>query len=92
MLATDHTQSEELVKRFEHEARTIARLDHPHIVSIFDVGRTSNGQIYYTMPHLPNGESCTFGRALEPFNARERPTSRCYAREIGLANAGNRGV
>jgi len=56
VLATDHTQSEELVKRFEHEARTIARLDHPHIVSIFDVGRTSNGQIYYTMPYLPNGD------------------------------------
>ena len=56
VLATDHTQSEELVKRFEHEARTIARLDHPHIVSIFDVGRTSTSQIYYTMPYLPNGD------------------------------------
>ena len=47
---------EELVHRFENEARVIAQLVHPHIVGIFDVGRTSNGQIYYTMPYLPGGD------------------------------------
>jgi len=66
VLATEHAPSEELVQRFENEARTIARLDHPHIVQIFDVGRTSTGQIYYTMPYLPNGD-------LSARNLREDP-------------------
>ena len=84
VLATDHTQSEELVKRFEHEARTIARLDHPHIVSIFDVGRTSNGQIYYTMPYLPNGDLA--GRNLRDDQARALDVIRSMADALGYAH------
>ncbi len=42
-------------RRFENEARTIARLDHPNIVGIFEVGRTSDGLPYYAMPFLPRG-------------------------------------
>jgi serine/threonine-protein kinase PpkA len=84
VLATDHTQSEELVKRFEHEARTIARLDHPHIVSIFDVGRTSSGQIYYTMPYLPNGDLA--GRNLREDQGRALEIVRALADALGYAH------
>jgi serine/threonine-protein kinase PpkA len=59
VLAAERTPSDDLVSRFEQEARIIARLDHPHIVGIFDVGRTSTGQLYYTMPHMPNGDLST---------------------------------
>ncbi|HVT33385.1 MAG TPA: bifunctional serine/threonine-protein kinase/formylglycine-generating enzyme family protein [Rhodanobacteraceae bacterium] len=84
VLATDHTQSEELVKRFEHEARTIARLDHPHIVNIFDVGRTSTGQIYYTMPYLPNGDLSA--RNLRDDESRVIEIIRALADALGYAH------
>ena len=42
-------------RRFENEARTIARLEHPHIVGIFEVGRTRGGLPYYAMPYLARG-------------------------------------
>jgi hypothetical protein len=42
-------------KRFENEARTIARLEHPHIVGIHEVGRTRDGLPFYVMPYLARG-------------------------------------
>lgn len=42
-------------RRFENEVRTIARLEHPNIVGIFEVGRTHEGLPYYAMPYLPRG-------------------------------------
>ncbi len=43
-------------QRFEHEARTIAKLEHPCIVSVHEVGRTAEGRLYYVMPYLANGD------------------------------------
>ena len=42
-------------RRFENEVRTVARLEHPHIVGIHEVGRTRDGLPYYSMPNMPRG-------------------------------------
>ncbi len=44
------------MQRFENEARTIAKLTHPSIVNIYEVGRTADARMYYIMPYLPNGD------------------------------------
>ena len=47
----------DLRQRFEREARTIARLNHPHICTIYDVGH-QNGTDYLVMEYL-EGETLT---------------------------------
>jgi serine/threonine protein kinase len=44
--------SEEVVQMFLEEARLAARLDHPNIVHIYDLG-TTDGQYFISMEYLP---------------------------------------
>ena len=43
----------EAIDEFITEARVIARLDHPNIVPVFDVGRTSDGHCYVVSKLVP---------------------------------------
>jgi len=47
-------ESAEFVARFQQEARTIARLEHPHILPVFDYGE-SDGTTYFVMRYLEAG-------------------------------------
>ena len=44
--------SAELVERFLREAKIQARLDHPAIVPVFDLGRDADGHPYFAMKRL----------------------------------------
>ncbi len=48
------------VQRFKHEAKTIAHLDHPNIINIYNIGQTSKGEIYFTMPYLNHGDFSSY--------------------------------
>jgi serine/threonine-protein kinase PpkA len=56
LMVPEASAEETQAQRFEAEARVIARLEHPHIVGIHEVGRTREGRLYYVMPYLPNGD------------------------------------
>ena len=84
VLAAERNLGEETVTRFEQEARTIARLDHPNVVSIYDVGRTEDGKLYYVMPYLPNGDLST--RDLREHETEIIAIVRSLVRALGYAH------
>ncbi len=56
VMKLDVAKNELDVQRFKHEAKTIAHLDHPNIINIYNIGQTSKGEIYFTMPYLNHGD------------------------------------
>lgn len=54
------TDEENVVKRFEQEAEIIAKLYHPNIVSIYEVGHIDDDVLYYSMPYLQHGDLTTY--------------------------------
>lgn len=55
VMAPESLRDEKSKTRFEQEARTIAKLEHPCIVGIHEVGRTPQGLLYYVLPYLAKG-------------------------------------
>src|SRR5512137_2962398 len=55
VLAPHLAATPEARARFEREARTISQLSHPHICTLFDVGR--EGEIEYLVMELVEGET-----------------------------------
>lgn len=69
---------EEHIKLFEREVQALARLNHPGIASIYEAGRTSDGQHFFAM-ELVHGETlkeylekADSGGPLSPIQLRER--------------------
>ncbi len=48
------------IDRFMNEAQTVARLEHPNIVSVYDFGQAEDGHMYYSMPNLARGDLSGF--------------------------------
>src|ERR1051325_3911079 len=54
VLPSQLAESEEFATRFHQEARIIAKLEHPHILPVFDYGE-SDGVAYFVMRYLDAG-------------------------------------
>ncbi|HHH11175.1 MAG TPA: serine/threonine protein kinase, partial [Sorangium sp.] len=64
MMHREYASSADLVARFEREARALARLHHPGVVTIQDAGASDNGTPYVVMELLA-GESVAARAARE---------------------------
>jgi serine/threonine protein kinase len=69
VLHSDVAQSPDRRDRFEREARAVAALNHPNIVSIFDVGEQDG--IVYFVSELVEGESLRYRVGAGPLPVRE---------------------
>lgn len=59
-----------LVRRFEHERKALARLNHPNVAHLVDAGRTDDGRPFFVMEYVEG----------EPI------TAYAEARELGVAD------
>jgi Tol biopolymer transport system component len=89
VIAFDVTSDPDRLRRFEQEARAVAALNHPSILSVYDVG-TEDGQPYVVF-ELLEGESLRERLARETLPHRKAVD---WAAQIarGLAAAHDRGI
>jgi serine/threonine protein kinase len=52
ILPPDLSQDALFVEGFHREARLLARLQHPHIVAVYDFGRNEQGHLYIVMEYV----------------------------------------
>ena len=49
LLPLEISVDQAFVDRFRREARAMAKLNHPHIISVFDFGQTAEGHLFFVM-------------------------------------------
>jgi Protein kinase domain len=86
LLADNYAGDEEVRTRFSREARLAARLDHPNVVQVFDVGEEDD-RPYIVMEHVDGGTLA------DRLNGRKRSLAKAEALRLlgqlcdGLAHA-----
>ena len=80
MIRTGRIATASQVARFRNEAETVAMLDHPHVVTIFEVGE-ADGHLFYSMKYFEGGNLL---QSLARFQAEPRAAARIVA---DVANA-----
>jgi len=84
------TEYPEIVKRFQHEARTAGQLNHPHIVPVFAVYQ-GDGLSFFTMPFV---KGASFREIMHEAGALELDVAVEFLRQAasGLSYAHQHGV
>ena len=75
VLHPEHREKDRLIRRLQREARTTARLAHPHVVSAIDMGET-DGLWWYAMEYV-DGPSLA-GRLRQEGRLKERTALRLF--------------
>ncbi len=75
LLHQEYAREDEVVFRFQREAKASAAIGHDHIVEITDMGVTDTGELFIVMEYLD-------GRDLETVLEREKPLSATRACHI----------
>ncbi len=57
IMLPDLARNPDFVRRFQREANTIAQLEHPHILPVYDYGFDENQQLVYLVARLMSGGS-----------------------------------
>ena len=70
MLLPELSADNELVKRFHHEARIMAQLQHPNIVRVFDIDRDGD-KYYFVMEHISGRNLAEILEAQGPLSMEE---------------------
>jgi eukaryotic-like serine/threonine-protein kinase len=52
VLYAERSNDPAVVQRFKLEARSIAKLKHPNLVEVYDLGSTEDGRLFYAMERL----------------------------------------
>jgi serine/threonine protein kinase len=76
-------------QRFEREARTLARLSHPHIVTVYDFGALPDGSGFLVMEYVTGGtlrERLPLGSSDAERVACELAGALAYAHEQGVVH------
>jgi DNA-binding SARP family transcriptional activator/tRNA A-37 threonylcarbamoyl transferase component Bud32 len=77
--------------RFEREMRTIARIDHPNVAAIYQVGQLPDGSPYFVLPYIESG---TLEDRLHAIGRLDATDTRVVLRQLAsaLAAAHRKGV
>jgi serine/threonine-protein kinase len=81
----------ELSKRFEREAKAVAKMTHPNVVTVFDLGYHSDGSPYIAMELLKGQDLAKAVRATPPLTL-ERKVAIIVQVLTGLGHAHQAGI
>jgi serine/threonine-protein kinase len=90
VLPAQYAADKDFVERFKSEARAMARLSHPNIVTVHDAGQ-ERGRLYIVMAYIPNGTlKDRMGKPLDPRDVarcvKEVASALAYAHERGIVH------